>query len=415
MTKLKQNVIYKLSEGVINVLASIFQYYILTHYFTPAQVGNFAFVLSAVMIVKTLTLSHGVLHVLVRQISQGEASEKKLFSNAFFLRLFLVSLGGLILLPAIYSLEYFSQTKDALLLVLGGFLVYDIFQLSEGYLVGKERVKETAIIRSLGQIILVLSFGLIVFFQADFFWVFWSYLLSLFISGILLLATSGSYQLVQRRWVKKASLRALFIQSLPITLMGLLAQLYVRVDVVMLKWFLGEEQVGIYATAYKPLDYLMVLSGMMTIAFFPVLSKLVTQNQDKFKRLYRKNILTYLKFFFPLTIIVALLAKPLIQLFYGAPYLSAQISLQILMLAALFAYLNAPSSSILIALKKQTLYLAAVALSFLVNFSLNLILIPRLGIEGAAIATVFTEITLLFFSATVIYREIKFLPFIKEK
>jgi O-antigen/teichoic acid export membrane protein len=415
MTQLKQNVIYKLSEGIINVLASIFQYYVLTHYFTPAQVGNFAFVLSAVMIVKTLTLSHGVLHVLVRQVSQEEASDQKLFSNAFFLRLFLVSLGGVILLPAIYSLEYFSQTKDALMLVLGGFLIYDLFQLSEGYLIGKERVKETALIRSLGQIILVISFGLIVFFQANFFWVFWSYIASLFVSGILFLATSQSYHLVQRRLVKKTALKNLFIQSLPITLMGLLTQLYVRVDVVMLKWFLGEEQVGIYATAYKLLDYLMVLSGMMTIAFFPVLSKLVAKNQEKFQQLYRKNILAYLKIFFPLTILIALIARPLIQIFYGTPYLEAQLSLQILMLAALFAYLNAPSGSILVSLKKQTLYLAGVALSFLVNFSLNLVLIPRLGIEGAAISTVFTEITILTFSAVVIYREIKFLPFIKEQ
>jgi O-antigen/teichoic acid export membrane protein len=301
------------------------------------------------------------------------------------------------------------------MLVLGGFLIYDLFQLSEGYLIGKERVKETALIRSLGQIILVISFGLIVFFQANFFWVFWSYIASLFVSGILFLATSQSYHLVQRRLVKKTALKNLFIQSLPITLMGLLTQLYVRVDVVMLKWFLGEEQVGIYATAYKLLDYLMVLSGMMTIAFFPVLSKLVAKNQEKFQQLYRKNILAYFKIFFPLTILIALIARPLIQIFYGTPYLEAQLSLQILMLAALFAYLNAPSGSILVSLKKQTLYLAGVALSFLVNFSLNLVLIPRLGIEGAAISTVFTEITILTFSAVVIYREIKFLPFIKEQ
>ncbi len=412
MSGLRKNVIYKLSEGVIIILASIFQFYILSHYFTQAQLGNFAFVLSTVMIIKTLTLSHGVLHILVRQISQKEGSDEKNFSNAFFLRLFLSLLGGLILFPAIYYLEYFSETREALILVLGGFLAYDLFQLSEGLLVGKNRVKETAIIRSFGQIVLVLGFGLIVFLKADFFYSFIVYLASLFISGVLFLLKSKSHQITKRKLVKRKLVKDIFIQSMPITFMGLLTQLYARIDIVMIDWFLGKEQVGLYASAYKLMDYLMTLSFMMVIAFVPVVSKLIAKNKEKFKRLYKKNILAYIKIFFPLSVLIAIFSTSIIRIFYGESYLGASLSLQILMLASIFAYLNAPSGSIFIALKKQTLYLWGTLASFLVNIGMNLVLIPKMGIEGATIATVFTEIFIVTFSGVVIYREIKYLPFL---
>jgi O-antigen/teichoic acid export membrane protein len=85
------------------------------------------------------------------------------------------------------------------------------------------------------------------------------------------------------------------------------------------------------------------------------------------------------------------------------------------MLAAVFAWLNGPSGTIFISLRKQHIYMWATLLSLLVNVLGNLVFIPVMGAVGAAVSTVLTEATICSFCLWWIHRETGYLPWRRPK
>jgi O-antigen/teichoic acid export membrane protein len=115
----------------------------------------------------------------------------------------------------------------------------------------------------------------------------------------------------------------------------------------------------------------------------------------------------------PIALVIALFSRPLLDVIYGSEYSAGWPSLSILMVAAVLAWINGPSGTIFIALKKQHIYMWATLLSVLVNIVGNVLLIPLMGAIGAAISTVLTEGALCAFCLWWIYRETSYLPWRK--
>ena len=84
--------------------------------------------------------------------------------------------------------------------------------------------------------------------------------------------------------------------------------------------------------------------------------------------------------------------EPLLSLF-GEPFTAATTSLRWLLLATLAVYLGAPFVTAVVATGRTTAVLSISALGLVVNLVGNSLLVPRLGMEGAAIATLATELT----------------------
>jgi O-antigen/teichoic acid export membrane protein len=90
---------------------------------------------------------------------------------------------------------------------------------------------------------------------------------------------------------------------------------------------------------------------------------------------------------FPIVAFAFLYAAPVITLIFGAQFSQAASSWIILMCAEVFLLANIISQSILVAagLQRYTLVLSIAAAGS--NIALNLVLIPRMGISGAAVAS----------------------------
>ena len=102
-------------------------------------------------------------------------------------------------------------------------------------------------------------------------------------------------------------------------------------------------------------------------------------------------------FFISLPIALAGLffSNHIILLVFGAQYIHAVTSLKILLWSVFTVFINIPFATLLLASGKQMRYLMCVSIGACVNFGLNLLLIPRLSHQGAAIATIVTEIVVL--------------------
>jgi O-antigen/teichoic acid export membrane protein len=156
--------------------------------------------------------------------------------------------------------------------------------------------------------------------------------------------------------------------------MVLATHLYVRIDVIMLSYFTNNVVVAQYSAGYLFLDQLMILSNFMMGALFPNFARSSLEGGRDYQILYSGILKLFCKYLMPIALLIALFSKQLLGIIYGADYAMAWLSLSILMIAAIFAWINGPSGTIFISLKKQHIYMWATLLSLLVNIVGNLIL-----------------------------------------
>jgi len=99
----------------------------------------------------------------------------------------------------------------------------------------------------------------------------------------------------------------------------------------------------------------------------------------------------------PITIGGVMLARPIMSSIYGNRYNNGIIAFQLLIWAVTIISLNSVYAWGLLGCDKQSKCVKIVALQTTINVGLNFILIPYLGIAGAALATVVAEFSGLFF------------------
>lgn len=167
--------------------------------------------------------------------------------------------------------------------------------------------------------------------------------------------------------------------------------IYVNSDITMLGFYVTNSQVGIYALASKIYNLAKLMINALIIALMPRLSYIVN-DKEKYQR-YAKLILKYLVVIsLPIVSGFVFLSKQIIFLVGSEEYVSGALSLSILAFAIIGAIGGSFfSNCILIEHKEENLILIATSISAFLNIALNFLLIPKFGINGAAITTLIAE------------------------
>lgn len=183
--------------------------------------------------------------------------------------------------------------------------------------------------------------------------------------------------------------RGLLKRALPIGLASAMSVIIYYFDTVMLGFMKGDEAVGYYNAAFKIILLLIMLVTAYFDAIFPVLSNYYKTSFDSFKKLQSYTIKLMVTIALPLAVGGVILAKPIMNLLYGAKYSGGVIALQILIWTAALLYINSAYSRELWACDKQGVVLRIVTIHAAVVLVFNFILIPPFGLVGASIASVF--------------------------
>ncbi len=163
-------------------------------------------------------------------------------------------------------------------------------------------------------------------------------------------------------------------------------------DAVLLGFLKGPTVVGWYNAAYKLL--LVGLGGALAYfsGLFPALSRLYVENREEFGRLVRHTAELWLVFVVPLVVAGTFLAGPVIRLLYGAAYANSAAPFRILLWSAALVMLRWVYMDSLRATGHQALDVRCAITSATLNVLLNILLIPRYGMIGAASATVTADV-----------------------
>lgn len=172
---------------------------------------------------------------------------------------------------------------------------------------------------------------------------------------------------------------------------SLMAVVYNQMDRLMIGKMIGQTEVGYYAAATTIAHMWMFIPQAFTNSARPLIMDLKNRNEE----LYRKRIYQLTGFLFWLGMLFAVLITVfshfIVDVLYGAEYASAKGPLTINIWGMVFSCLSYPRSVWMICEDKQKYVKWILSWGVVVNLVLNAIMIPMIGINGAAIATLITE------------------------
>lgn len=200
-------------------------------------------------------------------------------------------------------------------------------------------------------------------------------------------------------------------ESAPYGLSAAALVVYYNADILMLSYFKGAGDVGIYSVAYNLYLALGVVTSVYMGAAFPVLSRLFKNSPEGIKKAYTKSFKFLLIIAVPVSFGAVMLAQEIITALYGASFADSAAPFAILSSVTVFFYLNAFLGHFFAAAGRVKDSFWMFCAACLLNVILNLFLIPAYGNTGAAVATVVSEA--LYFSLAVRFlsrTEYHFLP-----
>ncbi|MDP8299562.1 MAG: flippase [Candidatus Tantalella remota] len=181
--------------------------------------------------------------------------------------------------------------------------------------------------------------------------------------------------------------KEIILYSLPLLGVSLISYFMGKTDILMIGYFLNPDKIGIYNIAFKlSLVVSLSLTALNSI-FAPIISSLhAKKNHNKLGAAYRSFTRTILYISIFIFSSLLLLAEPLLSLI-GKNFTAGVYPLAILAIGQLINVSVGSAATILSMTKYPRINMYNSAALLCINIFLNLFLIPRYGILGAAIAT----------------------------
>jgi O-antigen/teichoic acid export membrane protein len=185
--------------------------------------------------------------------------------------------------------------------------------------------------------------------------------------------------------------RELQAAALPLGFFMITLNLYTYIDTVILGVMRTDVETGWYAAAYRVYEGITYAPAILSAVLTPRLSFLFTSDRAGHRSLLSRSLLFSAAAGAGLGALTAVLARPLLTLIFGPQYAASVAPLQILAGGALFVFTTWILHAAAISTNMDRRLLVTTIVGLSANVALNVVLIPRLGISGAAWATVIAE------------------------
>jgi O-antigen/teichoic acid export membrane protein len=196
---------------------------------------------------------------------------------------------------------------------------------------------------------------------------------------------------VPPRTFSASEARRLYSIAWPIGLSGIFTTILFRVDTLILAALDSKATVGLYGATYRLVDATLFLSFSVGSAMLPVLSRLGRDTRPSAADAFSSGAKVLVAILFPLGLGAALFAEPVLRLAYGEDFVAAATALRLLGGTIALYGISYLASITLVGQDRQRWIPWVSGVGALLNISLNLVLIPSMSLDGAALATTITE------------------------
>jgi len=175
--------------------------------------------------------------------------------------------------------------------------------------------------------------------------------------------------------------------SLPLFGVGVLTFVVERIDIFMLGYFMPSEQVGVYGATARTANIVLLPFTAFALIFLPLVAAYHGKEEmGKILLLFKLVTKWIVTMSLPLFIILSLFSGE-IMLVFGPSFPMGRICLILLCCGWMCQNLGGPANGLIMMTGHSRLNLINYLIICVSDIILNILLIPRYGIEGAALAT----------------------------
>jgi O-antigen/teichoic acid export membrane protein len=317
----------------------------------------------------------------------------RLVANIVAMRLLLTG-GGVAALLAFAWLAPVSALTRTVLLLYGMSLVTNAFDLDWVFL-GSGHMEISAAGEILSQAVIAAGALLLVQGPGDVARMPWIFLASR-VSAVVYLTA----EYLRRFGTVDASfdgalLRRLFRLALPLTGTSFVTMVSHNLDLILLGLWLGSTAAGVYGAAYRVVWAPTLLVTAYYTALRPALAAAYAGGLSSLDSLLRRSSRITAGLGVGLMVGGMVLAEPIILFLYGEAYRGAIASFRLLLGALGLIVLSRKYRLILTCFDHQATDFKIMAAAAVTNAGLNVVLVPRWGLTGAAAASLASEILIL--------------------
>ncbi len=371
---------------IMRVAALAFIAIALSRHFGPQRFGAFAFGIAFVRIFSVVA-AFGLDRVIVRHLVEQPELRSTIIHSAFRLKLLLAAASYLLML-LVCTLGISDRVTLAIVAFAGAGLLFQAFDVFDFVFQADHRFRLIFAGRAV-PIILSAAIKLIALLQNAPLWVFG--LLEALEAALVGLALFVLYRSSNPTRADEPTMsikRTRFLaEGFPLLLAALAVMIYMRCDVILLGQLAGYTAAGIYAAAAQISEACALLPMAFVPALFPVLVRWRRQGPEFYHRQFEKLFLGTIVAGIVISLGLTATAPWIISLLFGPAYASAVTVLRILAWAPIFVFIGIMQSGYDITEGLTWLATLRTAMGALINIALNLLLIPRYGPNGAAVAT----------------------------
>lgn len=198
--------------------------------------------------------------------------------------------------------------------------------------------------------------------------------------------------------------------SLPTVANNIAAWVVTLSDRYVIAYFLGVVYVGIYSAGYVVANASLLFAGILGLLLPAALSQLYDEGRIEEVKTHLRYSLKYaLALAIPFVFGAAMLSEPVLRMFSTTDIASqGHWVIPIVAFGLLFVSAGTVVGHILILVKKTKIIALNFTITAIVNLSLNILLVPKIGILGAAITTAIAYLLRLSIGCYFAFKEFRF-------
>lgn len=385
-----KNSLWIISERVVQMIISFILTMISARYLGPSNYGILSYGASFVTFFLTI-IKLGLDSIIVKKLIEKPDEEGTLLGTAIVFRLISSFISIFLIFVCVIILKPGNKIILITTILQSIVLAFQAMTFLDYWYQAKLKSKYVSIAKIIGYLIATIYKIVLLITKANVIWFALSNVLDYFIICVLLFAfyKKSRGPKLKIEWGVGFSLLK---ESYHFIISSVMVVLYTQMDKIMIGSMIDEKSVGIYAAALSLHSAFSFLPEAIITSARPTLFSTQKNNKEHYLvRLKQTFALVFwlcVAFAFGVTIFSSLI----INIVFGSEYSSAKVPLLVLVWAVPFSNLGNIRGIWIVGESKQKYVKKYLVFSSLLNFVLNLILISKFQICGAAIATLITEI-----------------------
>jgi O-antigen/teichoic acid export membrane protein len=388
--KFLSNLSWTLAAKVIQMIVQLLVGMMVARYLGPTGYGTINYVAAYITFAASI-VQLGLSGVIVKEFCDHPESENVIVGTAIKMRLIVGAISAISVIAVIVTCNPGDKTIFYIAILESISLLFAGFDSINYWYQYRQQLRYSASIQLCACITVALYKVILVVIKADVYLFAFSSSLDVIVLAALYYGTFKHQSKLKLVFQFKTA-KGLVAKAYPFLVAGIMIIVYQQVDKIMLGKMLDTTQVGYYSAVTTICNMWSVVPA----ALLDVMRPIVMQAKGNDEELYKKRLtetfalLIYLTVCF--SVCVTIFASLIIRILYGEAYLVATQTLRIAVWYCTFSYIGSGRSIYLICEGKNKYAQIFCLWGALIDVVLNWFLIPKLGINGAALATLITHV-----------------------